>query len=74
MCLVKAVVLPTRRLSTDEARPWWLARKRGRSVMSKAGWQVHIVDADGRIFHPEQFDEIFEIRSKASRFVTRPLI
>ena len=42
--------------------------------MSKAGWQVHIVDADGRIFHPEQFDEILKIRSKASRFATRPLI
>jgi hypothetical protein len=22
-------------------------------ILFKAGWQVHIVDADGRIFHPE---------------------
>jgi hypothetical protein len=33
-------------------------------VMSKAGWQVHIVDADGRIFHCEQFDEILRFDPK----------
>jgi hypothetical protein len=24
----------------------------------KAGWQVHIVDADGRVFHLENFDQV----------------
>ena len=27
-------------------------------ILFKAGWQVHIVDVDGRIFHPEQFDQL----------------
>jgi hypothetical protein len=27
-------------------------------IMFKDGWQFYIVDADGRIFHLEQFDEI----------------
>jgi hypothetical protein len=33
-------------------------------IMSKAGWQVHIVDADGRMFHPEQFDELLRFDPK----------
>ena len=33
-------------------------------IMFKAGWQVYIVDADGRIFHPEQFDEILKFDPK----------
>ena len=37
-------------------------------IMLKAGWQVYIVDADGRIFHPEQFDEILDsIQSEQAR-------
>jgi hypothetical protein len=37
-------------------------------IMSKAGWQVHIVDADGRMFHPEQFDQLprFDARRTGS--------
>jgi hypothetical protein len=30
-----------------------VAKARG---LFKAGWQVHIVDADGGVFHPEKFD------------------
>jgi hypothetical protein len=30
-------------------------------ILFKAGWQVHIVDADGRIFHPEQFDQLLRL-------------
>jgi hypothetical protein len=30
-------------------------------MLFKAGWQVHIVDADGRIFHAEQFDELLRL-------------
>ena len=33
-------------------------------IMSKAGWQVHVVDADGRMFHPEQFDELLRFDPK----------
>jgi hypothetical protein len=33
-------------------------------IMSKAGWQVHVVDADGRMFHPEQFDQLLRFDSK----------
>jgi hypothetical protein len=24
----------------------------------KAGWQVHVVDANGRVFHPDKFDHL----------------
>jgi hypothetical protein len=30
----------------------------------KAGWQVHIVDADGRVFHPEKFNEVLRFAPK----------
>jgi hypothetical protein len=33
-------------------------------ILFKAGWQVHIVDADGRMFHPEQFDELLRFDPK----------
>jgi hypothetical protein len=33
-------------------------------IMSKAGWQVHVVDADGRMFHPEQFDQLLRFDPK----------
>jgi hypothetical protein len=32
-----------------------VAKARG---LSKSGWQVHVVDADGRVFHPEKFDHL----------------
>jgi hypothetical protein len=32
-----------------------VAKARG---LFKAGWQVHVVDADGRMFHLEQFDQL----------------
>jgi hypothetical protein len=32
-----------------------VARARG---LSEAGWHVHVVDADGRIFYPEEFDHL----------------
>jgi hypothetical protein len=27
-------------------------------ILFKSGWRVHIIDTDGRIFHPEKFDEV----------------
>jgi hypothetical protein len=33
-------------------------------ISFKAGWQVHVVDAEGRIFHPEQFDQLVRLDSK----------
>jgi hypothetical protein len=32
-----------------------VAKARGRS---RTGWHVHVVDADGRMFYQEQFDEL----------------
>jgi hypothetical protein len=29
----------------------------------KAGWQVHVIDADGRMFHPNQFDQLLRFES-----------
>jgi hypothetical protein len=35
----------------------------------KAGWQVHIVDADGEVFHPEKFDRLLRFPPKpATKF------
>jgi hypothetical protein len=28
---------------------------------AKAEWQVHIVDADGEVFHPEKFDKASQV-------------
>jgi hypothetical protein len=39
-----------------------VAKARG---LFEIGWQVHIVDADGRLFHPEKFDQLL-------RFDPRP--
>ena len=33
-------------------------------ISFKAGWQVHVVDAEGRISHPEQFDQLVRLDSK----------
>ena len=38
-----------------------VAKARG---LSKAGWQVHVVDADGRIFHLEKVDELLKFDRK----------
>jgi hypothetical protein len=38
-----------------------VAKARG---LFEAGWQVHVIDADGRMFHPEQFDELLRFDPK----------
>jgi hypothetical protein len=38
-----------------------VAKPRG---LSKAGWQVHVVDADGRMFHSEKFDQLLRLDQK----------
>jgi hypothetical protein len=38
-----------------------VAKARG---LSKAGWRVHVVDAEGRIFHPETFDHLLRFPAK----------
>jgi hypothetical protein len=38
-----------------------VAKARG---LSKASWQVHVVDAEGRIFHPEKFDDLLRFPAK----------
>jgi hypothetical protein len=30
----------------------------------KAGWLVHVVDADGGVFHPERFDQLVRFPPK----------
>jgi hypothetical protein len=40
-----------------------IAVAKGRGL-SKAGWQVHIVDADGQVFHPEKFDQLLRFAPK----------
>jgi hypothetical protein len=44
-----------------------IAKARG---LSKAGWLVHVVDADGGVYHPEQFDQLLKFPPKkpASKF------
>ena len=38
-----------------------VAKARG---LFKTGWQVHIVDADGRLFHSEKFDRLLRFDPK----------
>jgi hypothetical protein len=38
-----------------------VAKARG---LVKAGWQVHIVDADGGVFHPDKFDQLLKFAPK----------
>ena len=40
-----------------------LAHAKARGLV-KAGWQVHITDADGGVFHPEKFDELLKFDRK----------
>jgi hypothetical protein len=42
-----------------------IAVAKGRGLI-KAGWQVHIVDADGRVFHSEKFDQLLRFAPKAA--------
>jgi hypothetical protein len=43
-----------------------VAKARG---LFNAGWQVHVVDADGRMFHPERFDQLLRFDPKpATKF------
>jgi hypothetical protein len=42
-----------------------IAVAKGRGLV-KAGWQVHIVDADGQVFHPEKFDHLLRFAPKRS--------
>jgi hypothetical protein len=41
-----------------------IAVAQGRGLF-KAGWQVHIVDADGEVFHPEKFDRLLRFSAKS---------
>ena len=36
------------------------AKARG---LLKAGWDVHVTDAEGRVIHPRRFDDILKFRS-----------
>jgi menaquinone-dependent protoporphyrinogen IX oxidase len=38
-----------------------VAKARG---LFQAGWRVHIVDADGRVFHLENFDQVLRFAPK----------
>ena len=38
-----------------------VAKARG---LFKTGWQVHVVDAEGRVFHPEKFDHLLSFPAK----------
>jgi hypothetical protein len=38
-----------------------VAKARG---LFNAGWQVHILDADGGVFHPEKFDHLLRFPAK----------
>lgn len=38
-----------------------VAKARG---LVKTGWQVHVVDADGRVFHPDTFDHLLRFPPK----------
>jgi hypothetical protein len=38
-----------------------VAKARG---LLKAGWQVHVVDSDGRLFHPEKLDHLLRFNPK----------
>jgi hypothetical protein len=49
----------TRALFIDPA----LTVSKARSLVQK-GWQVHVTDADGHIFHPDRFDELLKFAQK----------
>jgi hypothetical protein len=38
-----------------------VAKARG---LFKTGWQVHVVDAEGCVFHPEKFDHLLRFPAK----------
>jgi hypothetical protein len=40
-----------------------VAKARG---LFKTGWQVHVVDADGRVFHPEKLDHLLRFPPKSA--------
>jgi hypothetical protein len=40
-----------------------IAVAKGRGLL-KAGWQVHIIDADGQVFHTEKFDQLLRFAPK----------
>jgi len=40
-----------------------LTVSKARSLV-KTGWQVHVTDADGHIFHPDRFDELLMFERK----------
>jgi hypothetical protein len=41
-----------------------IAVAKGRGLF-KAGWQVHIADADGQVFYPERFDQLLRFPPKS---------
>jgi hypothetical protein len=38
-----------------------VAKARG---LFKTGWQVHVVDSDGRLFHPDKLDQLLRFDRK----------
>jgi hypothetical protein len=40
-----------------------LTVSKARSLV-KTGWQVHVTDADGQIFHPDRFDDLLKFERK----------
>jgi hypothetical protein len=49
----------TRALFIDPA----LTVSKARSLVKK-GWEVHVTDVDGNIFHPDRFDELLKFAQK----------
>ena len=44
-----------------------IAVARARGLLIKTGWRVHVVDAEGRVFHPEKFDQLLSFDRKPTR-------
>jgi hypothetical protein len=68
---VSALVVHASKEGEDSKRTLYsssvIAVAKGRGLF-KAGWRVHIVDADGQVFHPEKFDQLLRFPAKSPIF------
>jgi hypothetical protein len=65
---VSALVVHASRKGEESKRTLYtspvIAVAKGRGLFN-AGWQVHIIDADGEVFHPEKFDKLLRFPAKS---------
>jgi hypothetical protein len=68
MATVSALVVHASKEGQESKRTLYvspvIAVAKGRAL-GNAGWLVHIVNADGEVFHPEKFDKLLRFPAKS---------